>query len=89
MIREWFAKLSIQERVLALSTVDPEITRTIKSAHAALSRNGNDQSGTFRMKSNKAEAAVTSKSGNIQSKPCWILIPNNSQAYKTSSEQAV
>ena len=58
MVKHWFESLDLDERVLAVSTVDLWITETIKQMQAKLRKPGLHDQGKFRMISSVPATAM-------------------------------
>jgi hypothetical protein len=51
MVKQWFEQLSVPERVQCITTIDVNITKSIRYMHSQLTKTSNNETGKFKMHS--------------------------------------
>lgn len=96
-MKEWFENLELSDRILAVTTIDNEITTELKSMHNKLTKSINGEFSKFRMHTttpNPMTMIITNSQGTkkdesekFQSKkPARVMKLVGSSTYKSSNE---
>lgn len=68
-MKEWFESLDLNERILAVTTIDTKIAKNVKHMHHKLRKAGNDtEQGKYRMVTSTPPAITSLKITNLKDK---------------------